>query len=244
MACSLAHPIRVFAGTGRGEPSHYFREVTHAKGYCCVRREVVVWADISALERSANPAGGPFDSNPYGIAIRHGRAWVADAGGNSLVEVGRSGQVSLVATFPAIPVPPGPFNPPFVQSDAVPTEIKPGPDGALYVSTLSGVPFLPGAATIYRVVPGEAPAAWLTGFSQIVDFDWSRGSVYVLQYASAPFLNGAGVLIRVAPDGTRDTITTELFHPTAVLAGRGGALYVSNKGNLAREGEVLRIVPE
>jgi len=53
--------------------------------------------------------------------------------------------------------PPGPFNPPFVQAQPVPTEVTRGSDGALYVSLLSGVPFLPGTAGIYRVVLGQAP---------------------------------------------------------------------------------------
>jgi hypothetical protein len=65
----------------------------------------------------------------------------------------------------------------------------------------------------------------------------------VVEYATAPFLGGPGALIRIAPDGGRTTITTDLFHPTGVLAAPDGAVYVSNNGNLAGVGEVLRIVP-
>jgi hypothetical protein len=32
-----------------------------------------------------------------------------------------------------------------------------GPDGAYYVSQLTGFPFPVGAANVYRVVPGSAP---------------------------------------------------------------------------------------
>src|SRR5215212_470958 len=63
-----------------------------------------VWrvvADISAFEASANPAGGIVDSNPYGVLAESGHTYVVDAGGNSLVEVGANGDVSLIATFPA-----------------------------------------------------------------------------------------------------------------------------------------------
>jgi hypothetical protein len=203
-----------------------------------------VRADVSAFEGAQNPGGGNFDSNPFGILSEAGQQFVADAGGNSLLEVGNDGDVSLVAVFPAIAVPLGPFNPPFAQSEAVPTEVTRGPDGALYVSTLTGLPFRPGVASIYRVAAGQTPQVHATGFTQITDMDWAPdGSLYVLQYASAPFFGGPGALIHVAPNGTRTTITTALFHATGVAVGPDGAVYVSNNGNLEGVGEVLRIVP-
>jgi hypothetical protein len=112
------------------------------------------------------------------------------------------------------------------------------------VSTLTGVPFLPGAASVYRVVPGQAPTVYAGGLTQVTDHDWGPdGSLYVAQYASGPFFSGPGSVVRIAPGGARTTITTALFHPTSVLAGPDGAIYVSNNGNLAGVGEVLRIVP-
>jgi hypothetical protein len=201
-------------------------------------------ADVAAFEGSANPAGGPIDSNPFGVLAEPGTHYVTDAGGNSLLQVAMNGDVSLVATFPSTPVPAGPFNPPFPRSEAVPTSVTRGPDGALYVGTLSGAPFLPGAARIYRVVPGEAPQVYAEGLTQVTDHSWAAdGSLYVLQYASLPFFGGAGSVIRVAPDGTRSTVAAGLFHATGVLAAPDGAIYVSNNGNLAGIGEVLRIVP-
>jgi hypothetical protein len=103
---------------------------------------------------------------------------------------------------------------------------------------------LPGAAAIYRIVPGQPPQLYAGGFTAITDFDWGPdGSLYVVQFATAPFLGGPGALIRLTPDGARTTITTDLFHPAGVLAGPDGAVYVSNNGNLAEVGEVLRIIP-
>lgn len=199
-----------------------------------------VAADVSAYETAHNPAGGPYDSNPFGLLAEPGTRYVADAGANALLAVAANGTVSLVATFAPVPAPP-----PFLLAEAVPTAVERGPDGALYVSLLTGAPFTAGAAGIYRVVPGAAPALVEGGFKMITDFDWGAdGSLYVLQYDTAPlFFGGPGVLVRVAPDGTRTTVTDQLTSPTSVLAAPDGALYVSNRGNVAGVGEVWRIVP-
>ena len=199
-----------------------------------------VVADVSAFEGSNNPAGGIVDSNPYGVLAEPGRTFVVDAGGNSLVEVAANGRISLVATFPSTPAPP-----PFNQSDAVPTRVRRGPDGALYVSTLSGAPFAIGSAVIYVVRPGQPPAVYAGGFKTITDFTFTPdGGMYVLQFASAPvFFGGTGVLIRVAPNGTRTTITTALSQPTGLVVGEDGSVYVSNRGTSVGTGEVLRITP-
>ncbi len=203
-----------------------------------------VVADVAAFEARENPAGGPVDSNPFGLLSEAGQAFVTDAGGNSLLRVRDDGKVKLVATFPAIPVPAGPFNPPFAQSEAVPTDVARGPDGAYYVSMLTGAPFLPGAASIYRVVLGQSPQVYATGFTQITDIDWgSDGSLYALQYASAPFFGGPGSVIRVAQGGARSTVAAGLTHPAGLLAAPDGAIYVSNNSDRAGIGEVLRIVP-
>jgi len=43
-----------------------------------------------------------------------------------------------------------------VKAQAVPTSVAIGPDGALYVSLLRGVPSDPGTPYIHRVVPGAS----------------------------------------------------------------------------------------
>jgi hypothetical protein len=107
-----------------------------------------------------------------------------------------SGNISLLATFPSTAAPP-----PFNQSESVPTRVRRGPDRALYVSTLSGVPFLAGAAAIYRVRPGRQPELYAGGFKAITDFAFApEGGLYVLQFATAPvFFDGPGALIRLGP---------------------------------------------
>jgi hypothetical protein len=194
-----------------------------------------VVADIAGFENANNPAGGPLDSNPYGVLAEGGQTFVTDAGGNSILAVSANGDVSLVGVLPPTAA---------SGADAVPTEVVRGPDGALYVSQLTGVPFLAGAASIWRIAQGSAPQIYKTGFKTITDTDWGPdGSLYVLQYATGAFFAGPGLVIRIAPDGTQTTIATGLTNPTSVLAGDDGVVYVSNRGNVAGTGEVLRIVP-
>lgn len=192
-------------------------------------------SDVSEYETEFNPAGGPLDSNPYGLLAESGHQVIADAGANALLERDANGNLSEIATFTSRP---------FASTDAVPTSVVRGPDGALYVGQLTGLPFTAGAANVYRIVPGQAAQVYLSGFKTIIDIALGLdGSLYVLQYATGPFLSGNGALIRVHPDGIRETITAALTQPTSVAFGPDGALYVSNRGNSVGIGEVIRIEP-
>lgn len=194
--------------------------------------------DIADFEQATNPAGGPLDSNPYGLLVEGSRRYLTDAGGNSLLEV-RDGVVSVVAVFPARPVPP-PLDEIIPTSEAVPTEVQRGPDGALYVSILTGAPFPPGGAGIYRVTPNAEPELY-AGFTAVLDFAFAPdGGVFVLEFAAEPFLGGNGVLVHVAQDGTRTVVSDQLTAPTSLLVGRDGSVYVANQGLAPGAGEVLR----
>jgi hypothetical protein len=195
--------------------------------------------DVGANEAAVNPGGGPLDSNPYGLLAEAGGQVVVDAGGNALLRVAANGDVTTLAQFPSRDD--GRF------TDAVPTCVARGPDGAYYVGELTGLPFAAGAATLYRVVPGQAPEVVYTGFKTIIDIDFGPdGSLYVLQHASGPFLSGAGALTRIAPDGTRTPVAVEgltLTRPSSVLVADDGAIYISNRGISVGTGEVICIPP-
>jgi hypothetical protein len=193
--------------------------------------------DLGAYETEANPDGGPQDSNPYGLLALPGARVLTDAGGNDLLRVDASGDISTLAVFPS--------RTQGRSTDAVPTSVVVGPDGSYYVGELSGVPFAAGAARVYRVVPGSAPEVFRTGFTTIIDIAFgSDASLYVLEHSTGPtFFALPGDVVRVAPDGTRTTVVSGLTRPTSIAIGDDGALYVTNFGTSVGGGQVLRIEP-
>jgi sugar lactone lactonase YvrE len=195
-------------------------------------------ADIGTFEATANPDGRLPDSNPTSALAEGNAAVVVDAGGNSLLRVDKKGNVSTLAVFPRLPTPP------VFSGDPVPTSVVVGPDGAYYVGILSGAPFVNGIANVYRVVPGEAPTVFRSGFKTVLDVDFDpAGNLYVLQHSAGPAggLATPGSLIRVAPDGTRTTVIDGLNQPTSVAIGHDGSAYVSINGLSPGAGQVIRV---
>jgi hypothetical protein len=223
---------------GLGDDRDELKEFDPAFGTLLHMSAAGIWsvvADVLVYEETANPGGGPIDSNAYGVLAEAGARLVTDAGGNALLRVAANGTITTVATFPS--------RPQGRSTDAVPTCVTTGPDGAYYVGELSGVPFMAGAARVYRIVPGQAPTIYLEGFKTITDMAFDQdGNLYVIEHASGPmFFGGPGRLLKVAPDGTRTTVLGDLDRPTSVVVGWEGELYVTNHGITAGAGEVLRI---
>ena len=130
--------------------------------------------NFAAFEAAHNPDHGagpgarfgdpPIDSDPYALTPYRGGYAVADAAGNDLLWIGPKGAVSVLAVFPTQTVKltkavakeiGAPATMRSISVQSVPTSVTVGPDGALYVGELTGVPFAPGKARIWRVVPGE-----------------------------------------------------------------------------------------
>ena len=202
--------------------------------------------DVAAYEVAANPDGRQIDSNPYGLLALPGHRLVTDAGGNSLLDIGANGGISTIATFPRVPPP---FPPGGQLRDGVPTDVVVGPDGAYYVSTLTGFPFMPATATVYRVVPGSAPTPYASNLTQLTDLAFDAdGSLYVLEHASGAFpppFAGMGAVRKVPPGGggSSTLVAGGLPRGTGLAVGGDGSLYVSVNGASAGNGAVWRIVP-
>jgi hypothetical protein len=174
--------------------------------------------------RHSDLVPGQFpDCNPYGILAGSRATWVVDAATNTLDRVTPQGDIEIVAFFP---------NPP--SSDAVPTCVDRGPDGALYVGELTGGGNGPGASVVWRVDTNEAhptPTVWATGLTAVTGCGFVGGQFYATEFSTLGLENaapGTGAVVWVAPhSNTPVTVADGLSFPNGFL-GSGASIYVSN----------------
>jgi hypothetical protein len=202
------------------------------------------------------PGEVPWDSDPYDVVAYRGGWAVADAGANDLLYVSATGRISILARFPAVAeqVPAGVFGNPTpitVEAQAVPTSVAVGPDRALYVGLLRGVPSDPGTADIYRVVPGQQPVIWASGLTSVTAIAFDRqGRLLATEFNTGGLLSPPtvpGALVRISNDG--QTVTTlpvpGLYQPTGLAVSADGTVYVSNFGDStttsSQPGEIVKI---
>jgi hypothetical protein len=208
---------------------------------------VSLFADVLANEAAANPDGTDIDSNPVGLLLDGTGLLVADAGGNAIVRASQTGAFTTIAALP----PGSALAPPFlglppgtqIPTDAVPTSVVRGPDKAYYVSQLTGFPFEPGDANIWRVVPGQAPTVYASGLTNLTDLAFARdGTLYAVEIASAGLLNGPiGALVKITPGSSQHTtVAGGLFAPYGVALTRNSA-YVSTCSVCVGGGQVIKI---
>lgn len=207
-------------------------------------------ADLAAWEAKHNPVNDP-DSNPAGMLYRNGKYLVADAGGNTVLKVNKGGRIKLVAKFKdrQVTAPP-PFGQVNVQ--AVPTSVAVrGHDGALYVSQLTGFPFVKGAAKIYRVNPRTgAKTVYASGLTNVTDLAFKGKTLYAVQLANDGLLSAppgtepVGSVVKVKRGGTtpaaHKSISGNLDAPYGIAI-KGRYAYVTIHSVVKDAGEVIRI---
>jgi len=196
--------------------------------------------DLSRFEATANPDGGPVDSNPFKLLIQSNRALFADAGGNAINQIDANLGISNFTVLPRVNTPTG------GTTDPVATSVAAGPDGNIYVGQLTGFPFTPGVASLWRVpATGGTPTQVATGFTMIIDVAiGADGAAYVLEHDIDGLLGPSmdGRLTRVMPDGSRTVIASAgLTWPGGVAIGPDRAVYVTRKSSLPAVGDVVRI---
>lgn len=141
-----------------------------------------------------------------------------------------------------------------VTVQSVPTSVTVGPDGALYVGQLTGGPFPAGAAAVWRVMPGETPTQYATGFTNIVGLGFAPdGTLYVAEMVHEGLMGvfagtapPIGAVMSVAPDGgdPQMVATGEQFMALGGLAvDADGNVYVSTNTLSPGEGAVVKITP-
>jgi hypothetical protein len=200
--------LLVITGGGMGESA--------ARLWRVVKGQLTEVADLGAFEATVNPDGQEVNPNPFDVAaLPHGRALVADAGGNSLLLVESTGEVDWIATLPQELVstdnikqlfdcPAGPPDicedppvglPAMIPAQPVATSVAVGPDGYYYVGELKGFPAPTGASRVWRINPearhaqcGSSPDCTVvaSGFTSIVDLAFGPdGRLYVVELDEA-----------------------------------------------------------
>ena len=189
---------------------------------------------INALKKAGIPVSyrGQLDSHAYSVTAIGGGSWaVGDAGGNDVLRVTKTGQISLIQVLPVVPVK---ITAAFAAANGlpkcvagitynfepVPTDVEVGPGNGLYVSSLPGGPEGPDSGnpgSIYRIAGGQITKV-ATGFAGATNLAFnSYGNIFVAQI-------GAGSIAEVV--GGRPQVIANLPGVVAVEFANGH-LYAS-----------------
>ncbi|HEX5166394.1 MAG TPA: ScyD/ScyE family protein [Thermomicrobiales bacterium] len=199
-------------------------------------------ADIGAFNKNNPPPPTNGDAvplgNPYDLVSSEGNLYITDGNFNRVLKVTPEGDISILAYWENSPVTVG---------------ATVGPDGSIYVSQFSPAPYTPGSARIDKIaLDGTVTEGVVTNLTTPIDVAFAPdGTMYVLRYAAevSPeqkrYIAFGGEVQRVLADGSIEPVVTNMVFPSAMTFGPDGALYVTNYGNEANngEGQVLRVVP-
>ena len=179
-------------------------------------------------------------TNPYDLVpAEDGGFLISDAGINAVLHVSEQGEITDYVVFPRQRNP-RPLNG-FSEIDVVPTGMAYGPDGALYLASLTGFPHPEGEARVYRIeVDGQGEAsAFAHGFTAATDVAFDQdGSLLVTEFSRdlARLVRNhdvrdarriPGRLVRWR-DGEITVVADGLVSPTAVTVSQG-RIFVSEE---------------
>jgi hypothetical protein len=198
--------------------------------------------DLSRFEGKHNPIHDP-NTDPTGVFKWGSTFYVTDSGGNDLVKVHKR-KVRLVHVFHDVKTSKG-------KVQAVPTDVVVGPDKALYICELTGFPFVKGAASIYRMVPGHKAKVYASGLTNVTSIAFDKaGRLYAVQIANKGLADPAGPvgsLWRVHSDKSgkkAKNLTGKLFAPYGVAI-KGHNAYVSTgavvNAGVPPTGQVIKV---
>ena len=135
----------------------------------------------------------------------------------------------------------------FSRTPRVLTGIALGPDGSLYFTQLTPVPYPTGGARVWRITLGGEVSEVASGVSAGVGIAVAPdGTIFVSEYATTlgrpPFFEAPGRIITVDSAGVTDVAAAPMFFPTILRWGPDGlyATYFSVGGD-AGNGAILRI---
>jgi len=197
--------------------------------------EAKVVADLETFEMENNPDPNHIDSDPYGLVVgTDGMVYVADAGGNDVVKVDpTTGETSILAVIPGLPgQQANPDRGGAMEIDPVPTGLAWAPDGGLYVSTLSGGPFIPGTAALFHVAMDGTVTQVAGGLTMLGDVAVAPdGSIYVVTM-SDNFIDPAGPapgsIVKVDPQtGASTTVLSGIPFPGSIVFDDNGNAYIT-----------------
>jgi sugar lactone lactonase YvrE len=170
--------------------------------------EKEIGANIGKVEFRDDPDGEGKVSNPYGLASTGGTLYVSDSAANTLLAVAGPFAKTLAV-----------FGHTDVDAQSVPAALTACPDGALYVGEYTGVPEKAHTARVWRVVPGQPPTLFATGFTSISALACDRaGTLYATEL-------GPGKVVNV---NTHATVASGLHYPGGIAVAPDGAIYVSD----------------
>lgn len=180
-----------------------------------------------------NLAGDPdLLSNPYDVVEYDDGFLVSDSGANAILKISGDGTVTPFAIFenkenPLFPDLGGP------TMDQVPTGLAVGPDGAIYVGTLTGFPFPTGGAVVYRMEDGNGDGdaldagettVYAEGLTTVTDVDFdANGDLVASEFSTNMLAEAPGQVVRFS-GGALEVVANGLITPTALLVSDGRIL--------------------